>query len=82
MNESKISVRYAKALFLAADEAGTLKDVMDDMSFIMKTYKEGRFREMLESPVVRPSDKKLVVIEIFSNRITALTSDFLDLLIS
>ena len=82
MNESKISVRYAKALFLAADEAGILKDVTDDMIFIMKTYKEDRFKEMLESPVVRPSDKKLVVNEIFSNGISSLTSDFLDLLIS
>ncbi len=82
MNLSKISVRYAKALFMASLEAKSLKKVMDDVDFFMMVHKEGRFREMLESPVVKPSDKKKVVNELLSERISKLTLDFFNLLIT
>jgi F-type H+-transporting ATPase subunit delta len=82
MNQSKISVRYAKALFMAALEAKNLKKVMEDVDFFMKVHKEGRFREMLESPVVKPSDKKKVVNELFSKRISRLSLDFFNLLLA
>ena len=82
MNLSKISVRYAKALFMASLEEKILKKVMEDIDFFMMVYKEGRFREMLESPVVKPSDKKKVVNELFSEKISKLSLDFLNLLIT
>jgi F-type H+-transporting ATPase subunit delta len=82
MNQSKISVRYAKALFMAALDAKNLKKVMEDVDFFMKVHKEGRFREMLESPVVKPSDKKKVVNELFSERISKLSLDFFTLLLA
>lgn len=82
MNQSKISVRYAKAFFMAANEAGILKKVMEDFDFFMRVHKEGRFREMLESPVVKPSDKKKVVNELFSDRISRLSLDFFKLLLA
>jgi F-type H+-transporting ATPase subunit delta len=82
MNLSKISVRYAKALFMASLEEKILKKVMEDVDFFMMVYKEGRFREMLESPVVKPSDKKKVVNELFSEKISKLSLDFLNLLIT
>ena len=82
MNQSKISVRYAKALFMAALEANNLQKVMEDFDFFMKVHKEGRFREMLESPVVKPSDKKKVVNELFSKRISKLSIDFFNLLLA
>ena len=82
MNQSKISVRYAKAIFMAALEAKNLKKVMEDIDFFMKVHKEGRFREMLESPVVKPSDKRKVVNELFSERISGLSLDFFNLLLA
>ena len=82
MNQSKISVRYAKAIFMAALETKNLKRVMEDINFFMKVHKEGRFREMLESPVVKPSDKKKVVNELFSERISNLSLDFFNLLLA
>ena len=82
MNLSKISVRYAKALFLAALEAKNLKKVMYDLDFIMKLHQDDRFREVLESPVVKPSDKKKIINELFSGKISKLTLDYLILLLS
>jgi len=82
MNQSKISVRYSKALFMTALEANNLKRVMDDIDFFMKVHKEGRFREMLESPVVKPSDKKKVLNELLSGKISQLSLDFFNLLLT
>ena len=82
MNQSKISVRYAKALYLAADEGKILNPVMEDMKLFMKAHKEGRLREMLESPVVKSSDKKKVINDLFSGNISKLSLDFLILVIA
>ncbi len=82
MNESKISVRYAKALFMAALENKSIKIVMSDIDLFMKVYKYNMFREMLESPVVKPSNKKNVITKLFSTKISKLSLDFLILIIA
>jgi F-type H+-transporting ATPase subunit delta len=82
MNQSKISVRYAKALFMTAHDAKILNEVMEDINFFMQVHKFGRLREMLESPVVKSSDKKRVVNELFSKKISKLSMDFFNLLIT
>jgi F-type H+-transporting ATPase subunit delta len=82
MNDSKISVRYAKALFQAAEEAKVLPQVMQDMDLIMKIYTLDDFRSVLESPIVKTSDKKKVTEKLFTGKISALTTSFIDLLLS
>lgn len=82
MNDSKISVRYAKALFKAANEAKVLLPVMKDMELIMNVYGLADFRGVLESPVVKPSDKKKVIENLFSGKISDLSMIFFNLLLS
>jgi F-type H+-transporting ATPase subunit delta len=82
MNDSKISVRYAKALFQAADEAKLLPRVMQDMELIMATYNLPDFRAVLESPVVKTSDKKKVVEKLFAEKIAPLSIGFFNLMLS
>ncbi len=82
MNDSKISVRYAKALFLAANEANVLVQVMKDLELIMNYYALDDFRAVLESPIVKTSDKKKVTEKLFSGKISSLSTAFVDLLLS
>jgi F-type H+-transporting ATPase subunit delta len=82
MNDSKISVRYAKALFQAADEAKLLSQVMQDMQIIMVTYNLADFRAVLDSPVVKTSDKKKVADQLFSSRLSSLSMGFINLMLS
>lgn len=82
MNDSKISVRYAKALFQAALEGKNLPEVMKDMSLIMSIYDLADFNAVIDSPIVKPSDKKKVVERIFSGKISPLSMNFLNLLLN
>lgn len=82
MNESKISVRYAKAFFSAAVEKGLLdlvkKDV-DQLLFLLQT--QPRLKELLASPVVQTSEKRSFLDQVFKGQFNSLTLDFFHLLL-
>ena len=80
MNESKISVRYARALFNAAAEAKILQEVMQDMKILLKAYAIDDFKNVLDSPVVKTSDKKKVADSLFKGKINDLSMRFIDLM--
>lgn len=83
MNDSKISVRYAKALFDLANERGVLERVKEDMLMISDLLKSvPQFKEMLNSPIVKSSEKRLVMKAVFGDRFHSLTLSFLDLLVT
>jgi F-type H+-transporting ATPase subunit delta len=81
MNHSKITVRYAKALFITAKEAKSLDEVKADVDTILKVYSFSLFKEMLESPVVKTSEKRKGVNEIFTGKVSSLTLNFFNLLL-
>ncbi len=82
MNDSKISVRYAKALFQAAEEAKVLPQIMQDMELIMKVYALADFRAILDSPVVKTSDKKKVTLKLFGEHVSELSMNFINLMLT
>jgi len=82
MNDSKISVRYAKALFQAAEEAKVLPQVMQDIDLIMKVYNLADFRAVIDSPVVKTSDKKKVSDALFFGKVSALSMSFIELILA
>ena len=82
MNDSKISVRYAKALYQTALEANSLKEVMKDILLFETAWETPGFSDMLYSPVVTTSSKKKVVTSVFKESICQLSYDFLMLLFS
>jgi len=82
MNHSKISVRYAKALFLLAKEKGLINKIKDDIVFvkmISETVEE--FNLLIESPVVGAKQKKLAFNAIFERSIDKIALDFLNLVV-
>ena len=57
MNESQISVRYAKALFESASEKKVLDQVYQDMELVGDTCRLEDFQYMLLVPSLQPSQK-------------------------
>jgi F-type H+-transporting ATPase subunit delta len=73
MNESRAAIRYAKATLDLAQDKKALEVLEADMRSIAQTLSESKeLSDLLNSPVVKNSDKKNVLYEIFkgSNQIT------------
>ena len=81
MNESKISVRYSKALFQSAQGKNQLDKVYSDMLFIAELCKIDLIKEVLNSPVITPSRKRTVFHGILEKRSEGITLSLVDLLI-
>ncbi|MCL2328672.1 MAG: ATP synthase F1 subunit delta [Bacteroidetes bacterium] len=82
MNQSKISVRYAKAFFEIAVEKNMLDTAIADMQLLDNANSSiPEFREFMQNPLVVPSDKKKIVSELFSRRMAKASVDFLNLII-
>jgi F-type H+-transporting ATPase subunit delta len=80
MNQSKITIRYAKALFDLALERNVLEKVKDDMAFIDKVCVENReLRAMLHNPVINVDKKQKVMLSIFGSYIDKLTLGFINI---
>lgn len=80
MNESKISVRYAKAFFAAALERNLLEAVRKEVDLLLQLLQtETGLKEFLTSPVVKTKEKSLFFDKIFKGRFNDLTVDFLQL---
>jgi F-type H+-transporting ATPase subunit delta len=81
MNDSKISVRYSRALFQLANEKNLLDKVSADMLFISEICKMEQVKEVLESPIIVPSKKTTIFHSILENNIEKITLTLVDLLI-
>ena len=82
MDLSKISVRYAKALYLLGKEKGLLDSIKGDIVLIAGTLQTNTdFKSVIESPVIKPSQKTKAVVAVFKGKIQDITLNFLDVLI-
>ena len=81
MNESKISVRYSKALFQLAVEKKMLDKVYLDMLFIAEVCKLELLVEVLDSPIINPSRKKIILHNVLGKEIEGITLSLIDLLV-
>lgn len=83
MDQSKIAVRYAKALFLTATEKGILDAVRNDILLIESAMLESEaFQAFLSNPVNKPSAKSRFIDHVFGEgRIQPITLNFLHLII-
>ncbi|MCX6334806.1 MAG: ATP synthase F1 subunit delta [Bacteroidia bacterium] len=77
MNNSRISVRYSKALFNSASEKKLLDKVYEDMIFISELCKMPGMKELLKSPIIVPSKKKDILQKVAGNNIHKLTLSLL-----
>ena len=69
MNESKISVRYAKALFEIAVEQNKLEKIKQDVELLYEVCLLPDFDEFLNSPIITVSNKQAIFSGIFKGKI-------------
>jgi len=82
MNESQISVRYAKALFQSASELQLLDRVYGDMKMLSETCKLDEFQNMLLLPSLQPSQKYKVVASILEMHLSEISLSMINLVIT
>ena len=81
MNESQISVRYAKALFQSAAEQDLLDQVYKDMEVLTSTCKLEDFQYMLEVPTLQPSQKIKLLANIFEKQFSKISLSMINLVV-
>ncbi len=80
MNESKISVRYAKALFQLGKEKNVLDTIVTDMKLIDELCNTVHdFWLMVESPVIKTSQKRQTVKSVLADKLDGISLNFLDM---
>jgi len=78
MDQSKINVRYAKAFFTLAKEKGLTLELRKDAGLITSVCESSSdFVLMLESPVVKTSQKVEALKRIFTGKVNELSLNFL-----
>jgi F-type H+-transporting ATPase subunit delta len=81
MNESQISVRYAKALFQSASEKQLLGRVYQDMALLSEVCRIEEFETMLVSPSLPDSKKSQLADRIFREHVTEISMSMIHLVI-
>jgi F-type H+-transporting ATPase subunit delta len=82
MASSKIANRYATSFFENSLENNNLETVYNDINLFIKTFDEsGELRRAVESPVIRTELKLSVLDEIFSNKLSKDTLNFIHFII-
>lgn len=82
MNESKITVRYAKALFALAKEQNSLDAMKLDMSLLYQCIGEiPELQYVIQSPVIKVSEKIKLFQETFKTSFSPLTLQFIQLVL-
>jgi len=82
MNQSIISTRYAKALMLVGADHRCLDALKVDMELLGSTIRENPlFGQVLDNPVVKPSQKRRVMAELLERRVHPMTINFINTII-
>jgi len=81
MNESKITTRYAKALFNLAKENNKLEEIKKDIDIIYNTLNDVElFGEFLHSPIIKVSKKQEIFNYLFKGKVDEISLSFLNLI--
>ena len=82
MNESKISVRYSKALLQFALEKKKLDPVYQDMLQLYQICQQvDELISIFHNPIIPQSRKNKIVRAVFSGKVTDITLSFLEMVI-
>jgi len=81
MNDSKISVRYSRALFQSALGKKMTERVYKDMIYISEMCKIHEVKDLLINPVILPTKKKEILYALLGKEIDKITLSFIDLVI-
>jgi F-type H+-transporting ATPase subunit delta len=82
MNENKISVRYAKALFSLGKEEKALDVLKKDMELLYQCIKEiPELQYVIQSPVIKKAEKIRLFKESFQDSFNPFTFSFINLVL-
>jgi len=81
MNESQISVRYAKALFQSAAEKKILDEIFRDMELLTEACKVDEFQYLLEQPSLQASQKCNLVESLLKTHLHQISLSMIELVI-
>lgn len=82
MIASRITRRYAKALFNMANEKNLLDRISEDLKLIKNVCDESDdFIRLVDSPVIQISEKRQVFSQLFENKVHSLSYYFFQLLL-
>jgi len=82
MNTGKISARYAKALYLFAEENGKENAVYEEMKVVAKSFMDlPELREALKNPTVSKEKRKQLLITAAGTQVSDEYKKFVDLVI-
>ena len=81
MSNFSVISRYAKSLIEIAEERNSTDAVVQDVKDILEALKNRDLFLLVKSPVVKPSVKQKVFDQIFSGKISEITSKFVAILI-
>ena len=83
MNQSRATIRYAKALLQLSVEENSLEESYADMRLLDRICSESReFSLLLKSPIVKTDQKIKIICEIFANKTQKLSLDFVKIIIN
>jgi F-type H+-transporting ATPase subunit delta len=82
MTNTKVSLRYALSLLETANDKNILDAVSKDMDYVSSVLRSsGQLRAMLGNPVIKPVLKSSVLKELFSNKISNDSLEFIFFLV-
>jgi F-type H+-transporting ATPase subunit delta len=82
MSQSKIHVRYAKALFSIARKQGEIDRVRQDMELILKIFSENdNFTVVFSNPSFRGAFREKFFKQVFGDQLCERTYSFIELLL-
>lgn len=81
MNESRISVRYSRALFQSALSQKILDRINQDMLYVKEVCSVPEVKEFLSNPVIRPSKKSEILHTLLAKEMHELTLSLIDLVV-
>lgn len=81
MNDSKISVRYSRALFQSAVENGILDKVDQDMKLVLELCRVPEVINFLKSPIIVPSKKTGIIHKLLGENVDKSTLSLIDIIV-
>jgi len=81
MRQSRVTIRYAKALLHLAIEQNSLEETYSDMQFLDTVCSENKeLVLLLKSPIVKTDKKEIILKEIFSSKMSKLSMSFIQII--
>jgi F-type H+-transporting ATPase subunit delta len=83
MNENKISIRYAKALFSLVKDDNSFDVQKKDMELLLQCIQEiPELQYVIQSPVIKSGEKSRLIMASFKDSFSPLTISFINLVLN